>query len=358
LVSGASREAIPASVTLRTPIASRVVRDWWPVVLLLSVAPLLQLLLRRRQPASARVAASGSTELELRRVLGQAADATPRRIESALRRRGVDRHAARQVHHWLEAMERHRWAADHPPPVDDGPVADVIAQLRRGAGRVMAVVLLAGTLALPAAGQWDEALARYRDRDAAGAARLFAEVVREHPASPDAWLDLGAARWLAGDDVGSAAAWLSGLRVAPRDGRLRFGLESVPNLPPEVRAMAPLIPLSRDELLVATLVGWLLGGLAWRRHRRAAWVVLGVMAGCAILASSRTVAAARDTALVRGGDVLRVSPVVTAPVLSPVAAWAVAQRERREGDWWLVRMDDTRRGWIPAYRLAPVSRLD
>lgn len=356
--STASRVPVAASSVLRTPLAATLVRGWWPVLLGLALAPLLLVARRRRRPVIRQRHGVAGVEEELRSLLGQPADATPGRVEAALRRRGASRDDARAVRRWLEAVDRHRWSSDHPPRPDDAIVARIIATARQGAGRVVAPLLLLAALAAPMAAQWQEALDRYRNNDAIGAERLFAQVVASHPASPDAWLDLGASRWLAGDDVGSVAAWIGGLRVAPRDGRLRAALDAVSDLPPDVRALAPIVPLSRDELVLVALGGWLLLWAVWPRSRRLGWAAAVLTLAAAGLATARGIAAARDIALVRPATLLRVSPVVTAPELGAVPAWSRATLERGQGGWWLVRLDGTRRGWLPAAQLATLSPLD
>lgn len=356
--SAVARAPVPASRVLRTPVASLLVRRGWPLLLLLAMAPLAHWLWRRRRRA--RVVPSpppGSTEELLRRLLGAPADATPGRVEVALRRRGVAREEARAVRRWLEGVERHRWAADHPPPPDDAAVVRVVRRLREGVTAAVLVGLLALAGAVPLHAQWDEAIARYRDGDAAGAERLFGESMQAHPTSPDVWLDLGAARWMHGDDVGATAAWLAGLEVAPRDRRLHDALEAVQGVPAGIRQRAPTIPFSRDELVLVALVAWLVAWAAWRRHPRIGRtmaVVVALAGGGALL---RTLAS-RDEALVRPGVVLRISPVATAPQLAEAPPWSVATLERRDGDWWLVRLAGGGRGWLPADGIAPLSPLD
>lgn len=352
------RVAIPASRELRVPLASRLVRDWWPLLLLVAAAPLLVLVIRRRRPVAVSVDRPASLEAELRALLGRPDDATPSRVGVALRRRGATREDAELVRQWLAGVERHRWAAGHPPRPDDTRVAAVLARIRRLGRTTATAVLVAAACTAPLHGQWQEAIERYQANDGVAAEPLFAQVTEQHPASPDAWLDLGAARWLLGDDVGSVAAWLQGLHVAPRDRRLHGALGEVANLPASVRGLAPVVPLSRDELLIVALLAWPLAWLTWRRFRRTARVAAATCLLAGAIAAARTASEARDLGLVRAGAVLRVSPVATAPQLTPVPAWSVARLDRREGGWWLVRLDGNRRGWLPANRLAALSRLD
>ncbi len=357
----ADRPPISGSSVLRTPVASIIVRRGWPFLALLALAPLALAGWRRRRRVVPRARApEGSLEERLRRALDQPADASPGRVELALRRRGVSREEAARVRRWVEAVERERWSPGHPAAPESADVGRILERLgSRGAVMVTALLLAAiAGVSAPLGAQWREAVTRYRDGDAAGAARLFAMVTRTDPASPDAWLDLGAAHWRAGDDVGATAAWLQGLDAAPRDWRLRDALEKVPHLPASLLARAPIIPLSRDELVLVALVAWLGFWLVRRRASRVGLALGGVAGLAAVIALSRTATAARDEALVRSGAVMRVSPIPTAPGLGDVPVWAVVSLERRQDDWWLVRTADDHRGWIPENRLAPLSPLD
>ncbi len=305
-----TRAPVPASRVLHTPVSAVLVRRGWPLLLLLAIGPLALWLVRhRRRPRrGARVAPVGSPEEALRRLLGTAADATPGRVEVALRRRGVDREEATAVRQWLEGLERHRWAANHPSPPDDAAASRVVRRLRDRLPLGLVIVLLLLGAVAPLGAQWNEAISRYRDGDGAGAERLFAESVRTDPASPDGWLDLGAARWMQGDEVGSAAAWLAGLQVAPRDPRLHDALAQVRGVPRGLRQRVPTVPLSRDELVLLALLGWLVAWVAWRRSPRVAWAAATVVVVAGGMAALRSLAG-NGEGLVRPGMSLRLSPI-------------------------------------------------
>ncbi|HRP08655.1 MAG TPA: hypothetical protein PLL69_09215, partial [Gemmatimonadales bacterium] len=226
------------------------------------------------------------------------------------------------------------------------------AALERHPGVVVALLLLPILAAAPVGAQWDEALARFADGDGSGAARLFAAELESSPAAAGAWLNLGASRWMTGDDVGSVAAWLQGLRVAPRNQRLRAALDMVPVTPRELRQLRPTLPLSRDELVLIGLGGWILTLLLWRRRRRAA-----VVAGSLVVLAWGTVALRirsewQDRGILRAGTVLRVSPIAAAPVITEPPAWTTASIERRERGWSLLRLPDGSRGWTPDAQVA------
>lgn len=354
-----NRAPVAASRSFSTPIVSRVVRDFWPALVLVALLPLVVAWRTRRRPAPTLPLRALSLEEELRRLVGQSADAAPGRVSQALRRRGVTRLDAEQVEHWLSEMDRHRWGPAASPPPDDGVVAQVVGRLRRRwpsrLGWPLVMLLLAAS---PMSAQWDEALSRLADGDGSGAARLFEEVAGSHPAAPSAWFNLGAARWAAGDDVGSVAAWIQGSRVAPRDRRFQEALEGVEAMPRELHSLAPTLPLSRDEFVVLALISWLVAAPCWRRRRTVALASGSVMLlalGAAVL---RHHTESLDQALIRPGATLRVSPVPTAPTLEPADAWSVAVVQRQERDWLLVALGNGRRGWLPASQVAPLARLD
>jgi hypothetical protein len=222
----------------------------------------------------------------------------------------------------------------------------------------MSLVVALVCCTAPLQGQWSEALSRFADGDGAGAARLFEDVAATHPAAPAVWYNIGAARWAAGDDVGSVAAWLHGTRIAPRDRRFHDALGQVTVMPRELRSLTPIMPLSRDEFVLVGLMAWLGAAALWRRRRTAALLSGSVMIlalGTAIL---RTHAEWQDQALIRPGAVLRVSPVPTAPTLETADPWSVAVVERQAGAWLLVALENGRRGWLPATQVATLAPLD
>jgi hypothetical protein len=356
------RREIAATTALGVPVASHIVRRWWPALLLLALAPLVVAWRTRRPRAPLpRPVTRPSLEQELRHLIGEPADALPGRVAQALRRRGVPAAEAERVEEWLEDVDRKRWGP-MPGAVPDSPaVRQVVERLRRRDSRRHAALL--GTLALctlaaPLGAQWSEALSRFRDGDAEGAARGFASVARHHPAAAGAWLNLGSALALQGDEVGAVAAWLRGTSVAPRDRRLHEALDAISTAPREIRRLTPVLPLSRDELLLLALAAWLSATLTWHRWRRVAWVS-GVVCGlAAVTAGVRISREMADRALTRPGTVLRVSPIASAPTLATADAWVVVQVQQASGEWRLVRLADGSRGWVPFTQVAVLSGLD
>jgi hypothetical protein len=354
-----NRALVSATREFHTPVVSRVVRDFWPLLVVVALIPFGFAWRHRRRPVVVAPPRQLSLEEELRRLVGQSADAAPGRVSQALRRRGIGRQEAEVVGRWLSEMDRHRWGPAAAPPPDDAVVAQVVSRLRRRwSSRLAWPVMVLLCVTAPAAAQWNEALARFADGDGAGAARLFEEVAARSPAAPSVWFNLGAARWAAGDDVGSVAAWLQGSRVAPRDRRFHDALDGVQAMPRELRSLTPTIPLSRDEFLVLGVATWLIAAACWRRRRTWAWVSGSIMVLAFGTAVVRSHTESRDQALIRAGATLRVSPVPTAPVLEPADVWSVAVVQRRDRDWLLVALENGRRGWLPASQVAPLARLD
>ncbi len=349
------RARLPITAVGSPSLASQAVRDWWPLLLVLgALPPLLTARSGRRRPVAA-ARQPPDPEIELRRLLGTPVDAGPDRVAGALRRRGIGRGDADQVRAWLFALVRRRYgpgvAADSPSL--PGGLPRILAALRR-------VTMTLAMLAVPAnaSGQASNAVDRYRAGDFAGAARLFADVAAWHPASHAAWRNRAAALWMDGDDVGAAAAWLRALALAPRDAVTRDAWRVATSVPPDVRALAPRVPLSRDECILIALLMWAVAWYAFaRRHRPLlfACAIACVAAGGTAMWRWRVESAPR--ALVRAGAQLRVSPHPSAPVLGDAAGWALADVDGSAPEWALIRLHDGRRGWVSSGTIAPLAAL-
>lgn len=350
------RALLPVTPVQGPALTTRVVRDGWPLLLVLAVLPLLRRPRRRRvgAPAAPRPLAPEAT---LRALLGTPADAAPERVATALRQRGVPANQAAGIAHWVARHQRARYGpTDHAEIVPPPELAAVLDRLLR-AGRRGALAVL--VLVAPLAGQGDDPIARYRNGDPAGAERGFQAQVATAPHAAASWRNLAAARWVAGDDVGAVAAWLRALALAPRDPLTRAAWNAAEGLPAEVRSRAPSLPLSRDEFVLVALGCWIAAMVARRRGRAGAMQLLLALAIIAALpAISRTWAERQRLGLVRPGAVLRVSPLGTAPALGAAPTWTTARPERREGEWLLVTLRSGARGWLPRAAVAPIGALD
>jgi hypothetical protein len=357
-VGGAVRPEAPVVTGVPgVPLATLVVGRGWPLLLLLFLLPLILLAWqhRRRQPQRV-IVVERDPEHELRRLLNEPADSGPERVASALRHRGVPRTDAEQLHRWLVAVARRRYgplSGDAPAP--PAIIGDVLRRLRRSGTAFLLLALAISSLKA----QQSDAATRYQAGDYAGAAERFAAAVAAEPDAEDAWRDLGSSRWMNGDDAGAATAWLHAFTLAPRDPFLREVWRRDTAIPAEVRDLAPLLPVSRDELWLIALVVWL---LAWAvratRHRR--WSLL--LGACSLLmagaAGTRWYQESRPRALLRTGVTYRVSPIPTAPELGSAPGWTLIDVAARRGGWVLAVLPGGRRGWIPESGIAPLAPLD
>lgn len=350
------RALLPVTPVSGPALATRAVREGWPLLLVLAVLPLLRRPRRRR--GGAPVASRQLTpEATLRALLGTPVDAAPERIATALRQRGIPAEHAEGIAAWVARHQRARYGpADRAEIIPPPELASVLDRLGRAGRRgMLAVLVLVG----PLAGQAEDPIARYRGGDPAGAARGFQAQVVAEPQAAAPWRNLAAARWVAGDDVGAVAAWIRALELAPRDPLTRMAWDAADGMPAEVRARAPTVPMSRDEFVLLALGCWIGAMVARRRGRtRTMQLLLALAMIAALPAISRTLAERQGLGLVRPGAVLRVSPLVTAPALGAAPTWTTARPERREGEWLLVTLRSGARGWLPEAAVAPIGALD
>jgi hypothetical protein len=351
------------------PVATVVVRSFWPVLLFVAVAPWLVVLIRRRRrvlPTIASAPAGGDPEATLRAVLGTPLDAGPEHVAAALRSRGVGRDDAEQVRRWLSSAARNRYGPV-PGPSPDPPaiVPTIVARLRRRAVAVTVLLIALVAARLPA--QVGDGVARYAGGDYAGAARIFENDVRAHPTAVGAWRNLGEARWMAGDDPGAAAALIEALRLAPRDGAVRTAWQRDTAIPGDVRALAPSVPLSRDELLLVGLAAWLVASTAMIAGWRRSALGVGLIGVAALLvAATRIQDEHADRALVLATTTIHISPHPATNALADVATWSVVEVHRRVPNWVLIDTqlratvgpgDRTIEGWVPASAVAGIGPL-
>ncbi|MES2123756.1 MAG: BatD family protein [Gemmatimonadota bacterium] len=355
----AMRRVLPIADQDDFPVASLIVARGWLLLLLLALLPLAWAVWqRRRRPAPAVAQTSSSPEVEFQRLLGNRGDASPEAVVAALRHHGVPRDDAEGVRAWLAAASRRRYGPPGseltPPPA---PLTRVLQRLRRARRYLPMLLLLVGAslrAQSPVAG-----FREYEQGNYAAAAESFGSAVRLAPLSVGLWRNLATARWLAGDDVGAAAAWIHALELAPRDPVTREEWHGAGGIPGDVRDLAPVIPVSRDELLLLALGCWLLTWLFLARRSRRTAAILGLLtvllAGGAL---ARTREQGSSRVLLRVGATLRLSPHPVAPVVGTGTPWSVARVIQVRAGWLLVSTDGGQRGWLPQAAAASLGPLD
>ncbi len=365
-VTIAARRALTVTGSADVPLATALVRGWRPVFVALVLLPVVLVGWRhRRRRRVATTPTDRDPEAALRAALGTPAAAGEDHVVAVLRGRGVPREEAEHVRRWLSAVARWRYGPQKRAGIPDPPpaVSHVIARLRRGAP--LAIILLA---VFPLGAQREDGVARFVGRDYAGAARAFAANVATDPLAAGAWRDLGSARWMQNDDVGATAAWLRALALAPRDRLLRDAWQGANGIPADLRALAPSVPLSRDELLLVALVFWL---FAWivvaRQWRRTAWATGCLCAGALALAGVRWQAERPGQVLITAATTLRISPHPATTAVGELPAWSRVRIDRRYQNWVLVGGQVAVsgsvgsvavQGWIPAASMVPIGPLD
>jgi hypothetical protein len=356
-----------------TPLSARLMRNAWPALLLVALLPPVIVAWRRKRRAvGVPVPSYSDAEAELRAALGTPVQAGPDHVIAALRLRGISREDAEHVHRWLSATARRRYGpstSDMPAP--PAAITMVLARLRHGMTAALLLMVLVPMRSTAQRIQADstpsDGAARYDGGDFAGAERAFAAIVDRVPDAAGAWRNLGAARWMAGNDVAAAAAWLAALRLTPRDPLLRASWQAATTIPTDVRDLAPRVPVSRDELLLASLVLWLTAWLAIAMQwRRAAWVTGAMWAALLVLTLVRWSTERRGDGLLAANSTLRISPH---PAMMPVPqgelpVWTRVHVERANQGWLLVSAIPASRGtlgslrvegWVPASAVALIG---
>ncbi|MGH7593430.1 MAG: hypothetical protein ACRELE_06210, partial [Gemmatimonadales bacterium] len=157
------------------------------------------------------------------------------------------------------------------------------------------------------------------------------------------------------------------LELAPRDPRLRAAWRDAVTIPADVRRLAPIVPASRDELLLAALVLWLALWVSLAvRWRTLAWSLGAATVVILAIALARVRAAPTGRALVTVNGVLRISPQSAMESTGEVQAWALVHIDRRNRDWVLVTAEPATgttgsmgpvalQGWIPAASVAEID---
>jgi hypothetical protein len=367
----AARSMPPPLLAARgAPVADQVSADitrWgWAAVLLLPPLVVLGLSQRRRhrptQVPARRKSDDPSLALDraLMQLLPREDIATAARLVPALRAAGFDVPTAQAIAEARDALQGYRYgppgggAAPEAQAADQalGWLRDAIAS--RPAG-VLALLLLFASAgfaqvspeSLYAAGALSRAEAGFHGR------------IAKAPGDPALWYGLGAARYRQGDDGGAAAAWLTALRLAPRDGTIRRALLLTPPPDQVSAARRSVPPFTAAELLLVAGCCWMLGwGLYLvppRRVRRFAPVLLVLAVVVGALAGATWWWDRRPIALAVSDTPLRASPHGLATMIRMLPSGAAVVVEREQPGWVLVRGAGKELGWLPRSAIAPAG---
>jgi tetratricopeptide (TPR) repeat protein len=287
--------------------------------------------------------------------------ATSARLVPALRAAGFDAATAQSIASVRDAVQGYRYGPPGRGITPDalaleqalGWLRDAMASRPSG---VVALLLLCVVSLSPAQASPDSL---YAAGALSRAEEGFQGAIATSPRDPALWYGLGASRYRQGDDGGAAAAWITALRLAPRDGTIRRALLLTP--PPDQASAArrSVPPFTAAELLLVAGICWLAGwGLllvSERKVRRFAPVllVLGVVVG--IAAGATYWWDRRPIALAVSDTPLRTSPHGRATAIRMLPSGSAVFVEREQSGWVLVRGAGKELGWLPRSAIAPAG---
>ena len=296
----------------------------------------------------------------LMRLLPREDIATSERLIPALRAIGFDAEAAASISAVRDRVQGHRYG---PPQAGIAPDADAVeralsnlrvAMASRPIGTVALLLLLLASSASAQVVPESLYVAGALNRAEEG----FQSAIARSPRDPALWYGLGAARYRQGDDGAAAAAWLTALRLAPRDGTVRRALLLTPPPDQSSASQRSVPPFTATEALMLAALCWIAGwGLLFRpwsiRKYAPVLLVLAAVSGAASLATwwwDR-----RPIALAIADTPLRTSPHGKATMnrMLPSGSAVVVQRELQ--GWVLVRGSGKELGWLPRAAIAPAG---
>ncbi len=346
----------------------RVVIPPWGWGLVLAVPPLaiLGLSWRRRthrpKPPARRKSDVPELALDraLHRLLPREDVASTERLVPALRAAGLSDEAARSVAILRDQLQGHRFGPPGGGKAPDQQALDAaLARLGEAlSSRPVRLAVLLLLLAGPAMAQRQlPAESLYAVGALSGAAQGFEAALKRSPDDPALWYNLGAARYRQGEDGAAAAAWLSALRLSPRNPTVRRALLLTP--PPDQTSAGrrSVPPVSASEMLLIASACWLgaWGLIAWRRSSRMIPLLLliaVVSLGGAVITRWWN---RRPLGLVASDAPLRVAPHGRAASIRTLPAGTALLLEKQQADWVLVRGGGEERGWLPRASIAQVG---
>jgi hypothetical protein len=324
---------------------------------------------RRHVPVVPTRRRSDDPELALDRalvsVVARSDIATAERLVPALRAAGMNEDEASAIATLRDRVQRHRYG---PPAGEGAPdraaVDRAVGQLR---GLAASRPLRLGLLLLLAGGPMSAQGAPPAESLYAGgalrrAAAGFEAALQASPRDPALWYNLGAARYRLGEDGGAAAAWLTALRLAPREATVRRALLLAP-APDQVSAgRRGVPPVSAAEMALLTLASWCgAWALLMVRERAGRWSrAIPVLFLVSVLAGGGALLTGwwnrRPLALVTTDVPLRVAPHERAAGSRNLPAGTAVLLERHQPGWYLVRAGNEERGWVQDVLVAGVGR--
>ena len=339
----------------------------WAAVLLLPPLVVLGVSMRQRRrpkPLPARRKSddpSLALDRALMKLLPREDIATSDRLVPALRTVGFDAGTAHAIASLRDTVQGHRYgppgrgAAPDPEALERalGWIRDALKS--RPAGTValllLCVVSLGSAQVVPDSLYAAGALSRAEEG--------FQGAIKKSPDDPALWYGLGASRYRQGKDGAAAAAWLTALRLSPRDGTIRRALLLTPP-PDQASASRRSVPpfTAAESLLLAALfwvAGWGLFLAPERRTRRfgPVLVVLGLVMGG--VAGFTWWWNRRPIALAVSDTPLRTSPHGRATMIRTLPSGAAVVVERAQPGWVLVRGPGKELGWLPRGAIAPAG---
>ena len=349
-------------------LVSEGITAWgWLAILLLPPLLVFGLSVRRKhQPRSVPARRKSddpalALDRALIRLLPREDIATSARLVPALRATGFDVETAQAIAALRDAVQGHRYG---PPGRSSAPDSQAVeraigwirdALVSRPAGT--AVLLLLCAVSISQAQVTPDSL--YAAGALSRAEVGFQRAIGLSPGDPALWYGLGAARYRQGEDGAAAAAWLTALRLAPRNATIRRALLLTPPPDQSSASQRSVPPFTASEaLLLAGLcwvAGWALFLVSQRRIRRFAPValVLGLVLGA--------VSAAtwwwdhRAIALAISDTPLRSSPHGRAAMIRTLPSGSAVVVEREQQGWVLVRGAGKELGWLPRAAIAPAG---
>lgn len=349
-------------------LVSEGITPWgWLAILLLPPLLLLSLSFRRKYqsrsvPARRKSDDPGlALDRALMKLLPREDIATSARLVPALRAAGFDVETARTIAALRDAVQGHRYG---PPGRSNAPESHAVERalgwLRdalnsRPAGTVVLLLLCAVSTGHAQVTPDSFYSAGALSRAESG----FEKAIALSSGDPALWYGLGAARYRQGEDGAAAAAWLTALRLAPRNGTIRRALLLTPPPDQASASQRSVPPFTASEALLlgglCWLAGWALFLAQQRRIRRFAPVALVLGLALGIIAGATWWWDHRAIALAISDTPLRSSPHGRATMIRTLPSGSAVVVEREQQGWVLVRGAGKELGWLPRTAIAPAG---